>query len=105
MTVIEPMYNRVVMKRIKTKTSAGGLIMAPSGQKSADRATVVAVGPGILDRDTGKFLPVSLVAGDVVLINPYLGMSATIDGEEVLIQKDEEILGKEVAPKSGEING
>lgn len=93
---IEPMYNRVVLKQLKTKTSSGGIIMAPSGQKSADRAEVMAVGPGMLDKDTGKFLPVSLTVGDVVLINAYMGMRATIGGEEVIIQKDEEILAREV---------
>lgn len=93
--VIEPLYNRVILKQIQTK-KIGSIVMAPGGQKSADRAEVLAVGPGLLDKDTGKYIPTGLKKGDVVLINAWIGMRATVDNEEVIIQKDEEILGREV---------
>jgi len=96
-TILTPMFNRVIMKQVVVKKSAQGLIMAPAGQKSADRAEVLAVGPGMYNTDTGKFMPVDLKVGDIVLINAYLGMRATVDGQDVIIQKDEEILAKETS--------
>lgn len=90
---IEPLLNRVAVKRLEEKGSSG-IVIAPSGAKSADRATVVAVGPGMLDRENGEHIPVCLEPGDIVLINPYLGMKTTVDGEELIIQKEEEILCK-----------
>lgn len=95
-TKLEPILNRVVLKRAKRKVSKGGLIIAADGQKSADRATVVAVGPGLLDLQTGNVVPCTLKPGDRVLINAYLGMTSEVDGEEVIIQKEEEILCKEI---------
>lgn len=95
-TKLEPILNRVVLKRVKRRESKGGLLLAIEGQKSADRATVVAVGPGMVDVQTGNHVPCALKPGDQVLINPYLGMTSTIDGEEVVIQKEEEVLCKEI---------
>jgi len=94
---VQPMHNRVVLEQVKKERHEGGIMIAPSGQKSADRATVIAVGPGMLNTDTGKRIPVDLSPGDIVLINAYLGMRATLNGKEVIIQKDEEILGREVS--------
>jgi co-chaperonin GroES (HSP10) len=51
----------------------------------------------MLNTETGKHQPTGLNPGDVVLINPFLGMRATLDGEEVIIQQDQEILGREVS--------
>ena len=96
MTKLEPILNRVVLKQNKQKESKGGLIIAHGGQKSADRATVLAVGPGMVDLQTGNMVPCTLKVGDQVLINAYLGMRASIDGEEVIVQKEEEILCKEI---------
>ena len=95
MARLEPLLNRVVVKRMARK-EMGGLIMAPSGTKSANRAIVVAVGPGMLDRENAKHIPVDLKVGDIVLINPYLGLVSDLDGEEIIVQKEEEILCKEI---------
>jgi len=95
-TKLEPILNRVVLKRLKRRESKGGLLLATEAQKSADRATVVAVGPGMIDLQTANRVPCTLKPGDQVLINAYLGMSSMIDGEEVIIQKEEEILCREI---------
>jgi chaperonin GroES len=89
---LKPLLNRVVLERLKEKT--GGLILAPAGQKSAHRAKVIAVGPGMLDRQNGEHIPVDLKPGDIVLINPFLGLTSEVDGQEIVIQKEEEILTK-----------
>lgn len=95
-TKLEPILNRVVLKRVKRKVSKGGIVLATEAQKSADRATVLAVGPGMVDLQTGNMVPCTLKPGDQVLINPYLGMTSIIDGEEVVIQKEEEVLCREI---------
>lgn len=92
--IVEPLLNRIVLRQVKKERSASGIILSPDGQKSADKATVVAVGPGMFDRETGEFIPCVLKVDDVVLMNPYLGMRAKVDGAEVIIQKEEEILAK-----------
>ena len=88
--VLEPILNRVILEQVENKTR-GMFTMAPEGQKSANRAIVVAVGPGLYDRETGNYIPCTLKAGDTVLINPYLGTRATLDGKDIIIQKEEEI--------------
>lgn len=93
-TVLEPILNRVILEQIENKTR-GSFIMAPEGQKSANRAKVLAVGPGMYDRETGNYVPCTVQAGDTVLINPYLGTRANLDGRDVIIQKEEEILARE----------
>jgi chaperonin GroES len=93
MEVLEPILNRVVLKQVETKTR-GSFIMAPEGQKSANKATVLAVGPGMWDIHTAKYVPCTLKQGDTVLINPYLGTRANLEGQDVIIQKEEEILAK-----------
>ena len=93
-TKLDPILNRVALKRIRQRESKGGLIIALDGQKSADRAEVLAVGPGMVDLQTGNNVPCILKVGDTVLINAYLGMSSVIDGEEVIFQKEEEVLCK-----------
>lgn len=93
-TVLEPILNRIILEQVENKVR-GSFIMAPDGQKSANRAKVLAVGPGMFDRETGNYIPCVLKQGDTVLINPYLGTRANLDGREVIIQKEEEILARE----------
>lgn len=93
-TKLEPLLNRVVLKRIVEKAK-GLLDIAPSGQTSADRAVVLAVGPGMFNVDKQEFIPCFLKPNDVVLINPLYGMKAMLNGENVLVQREDEILCKE----------
>ena len=93
-TVLEPILNRVILEQVENKVR-GSFIMAPDGQKSANRAKVLAVGPGMFDLQTGSYIPCVLQKGDTVLINPYLGTRANLDGKDVIIQKEEEILARE----------
>lgn len=95
MKKLEPLLNRVVVKQIKQK-STGILDLAPSGQKSADRAEVLYVGPGMLNLETQQHVPPCLKVGDIVLINHLYGMRAQLNGDDVIIQREDEILCKEV---------
>ena len=94
---LEPLLNRVVLRRIKQATTSTGLLdIAPSGQLSADRAVVVAVGPGMLNVETGEYIDPFLKVGDTVLINPLYGMKARLNNEEVLVQREDEVICREV---------
>lgn len=101
MATLEPLLDRVVLEQIQVK-SKGGLVIAPAGQKEAHRAKVIAVGPGMRDLETGKKIPVDLDPGDIVLINPFLGLKTQVDGKELIIQKESEVLCKEL---DGEFDG
>lgn len=92
---LEPLLNRCVLRLIKQKTE-GIIEMAPSNQKAADRAEVLAVGPGMLNVETQEYVPSPLKIGDVVLINPLYGVRAKLNGDDVIVQRDDEILCREV---------
>lgn len=100
--IVVPMFNRVILRQLRKEVSSTGLQMAPGGAKVADRAEVLAVGPGALNTETLKYMPVDLAVGDIVLINAYLGMRCQLDGQEVIIQKDEEILAREKTVSDGQ---
>jgi co-chaperonin GroES (HSP10) len=97
---IEPLLDRVVLLPMKEERTKGGLFLAEDAQdKLLTRARVVAIGPGKLVVHEGKAvsIPLGLKVGDVVFINPFGGMKLDIsDGNEYLLMKEDEILGKEV---------
>lgn len=90
-TLVKPMFDRVAMEQIKEKEQ-NGFVIAAEGQKAANRAKVIAVGPGHLDTDTGVYHKCTLRVGDTVLINPFLGMRGRVDGKEVIFQQEGEVL-------------
>jgi co-chaperonin GroES (HSP10) len=90
-TTIRPVFDRIALETIKEKEQ-NGFVIAADGQKVANKARVVAVGPGHLDTDTGKYYPCSLKVGDVVLINPHLGMRGRVDKKEIIFQMEGEVL-------------
>lgn len=97
---IEPLLDRVVLLPLKQERTRGGLYLADDAQnKMLTKARIVAVGPGKLVVHEGKtiFIPLGLKVGDVVFINPYGGMKLDIeDGNEYLLMKEDEVIGKEV---------
>ncbi len=93
---LEPLLNRVILKQIKMK-NVGNLIVSAGSNRTADKAEVLAVGPGCYDIMTGKYITMGLKAGEIVMINSMMGMRATLDnGDEVIIQKEDEIVAKVV---------
>jgi chaperonin GroES len=93
MTILKPMHDRVVIKRVDSnKTTAAGIVIPQTAQEKNGTARVVAVGPGkYVD---GKLIPMSLKEGDLVLIPKYAGAEVTIDGEAMVILREEEVLSK-----------
>jgi chaperonin GroES len=91
-TTLKPLGNRVLVQRIEAKeTLKGGIILPDSAKKKQETATVIAVGPG-KKLDDGKILPVPVAIGDVILMDKYSGQEVSIDDEEYMILKADDII-------------
>ncbi len=88
-----PLHDRVVVSRVEEDAkTAGGIIIPDTAKEKPMQGEVVAVGPGARD-ETGKVVPLDLKAGDRVLFGKWSGTEVTIDGKELLIMKESDILG------------
>ncbi|MBT2246831.1 co-chaperone GroES [Sphingobium sp. BHU LFT2] len=88
-----PLHDRVVVRRIEAEEkTSGGIIIPDTAKEKPQEGEVVAVGPGTRD-DTGRLVPLSVTAGDRVLFGKWSGTEVKIDGEDLLIMKESDILG------------
>ena len=88
-----PLHDRVVVERIDADAkSAGGILIPDSAQEKPSRGESVAVGPGGRD-EAGKLIPIDLKKGDRVLFGKWSGTEVKIDGEDLLIMKESDIMG------------
>ena len=88
-----PLHDRVLVRRVDEDTkTAGGIIIPDSAQEKPSQGVVVAVGSGTRG-DDGKVTPLDVKAQDTVLFGKWSGSEVTIDGEELLIMKESDILG------------
>ncbi len=92
-TKFRPLHDRVVVKRIdaEAKTS-GGIIIPDTAKEKPQEGQVVAVGPGGRD-EAGKLIPIDLKVGDKVLFGKWSGTEVKIDGQDLLIMKESDIMG------------
>ncbi len=89
---IRPLYDRVVVRRTAAEnTSKGGIIIPGSAAEKPNQGEVVAVGSGA-PLDSGEVRPLTVAVGDRVLFGKYTSNEITIDGEELLILKESDIL-------------
>lgn len=89
---IRPLHDRVLLKRDnEEERTAGGLYIPDSAKERANRAKVVAVGKGRTLQD-GSVVPLKVKAGDTVLFGKYAGTDITLDGQEHLIMREEDII-------------
>ena len=88
-----PLHDRVVVKRAgnESKTSGGIIIPDTAGEKP-QQGEIVAVGPGARD-ETGKVVPLGLKPGDRVLFGKWSGTEVKIDGQDLLIMKESDVMG------------
>ncbi|MDO8979486.1 MAG: co-chaperone GroES [Afipia sp.] len=92
-TTFRPLHDRVVVKRIDAEAKTkGGIIIPDSAKEKPSQGQIVAVGPGGRD-EAGKLIPIDLKAGDTVLFGKWSGTEVKLDGEELLIMKESDILG------------
>jgi len=90
---IRPLSDRIVVKRIEEQeTILGGIIIPDSAKEKPQQAEVIAVGHGKRLED-GKLVPVDVKVGDRILFGKYSGGDITVDGEEYLIMREDEVLG------------
>ena len=88
-----PLHDRVVVKRIDAEDkTAGGIIIPDSAKEKPSRGEITAVGPGGRD-EAGKLIPIDLKVGDRVLFGKWSGTEVKIDGQELLIMKESDIMG------------
>ncbi len=92
-STFRPLHDRVVVKRIEAEAkSLGGIIIPDTAKEKPQEGEVVAVGPGARD-EAGKLIPLDLKAGDKVLFGKWSGTEVKIDGQDLLIMKESDILG------------
>jgi chaperonin GroES len=88
-----PLHDRVVVERIDADVkSAGGILIPDSAQEKPSQGEIVAVGPGGRD-EAGKLIPIDLKKGDRVLFGKWSGTEVKIDGQDLLIMKESDIMG------------
>jgi chaperonin GroES len=92
-TKFRPLHDRVVVKRIEGEAkSKGGIIIPDTAKEKPSEGEVVAVGPGGRD-ENGKLIPIGLKSGDRVLFGKWSGTEVKLDGEELLIMKESDVMG------------
>ena len=90
---IRPLYDRIVIKRIEEKeTMKGGIIIPDTAKEKPQEGEVVAIGQGKRLED-GKLIPLDVKVGDRILFGKYSGSEIKLDGEELLIIREDEVLG------------
>ena len=90
---LHPLHDRVLLKRIEEEPARkSGIIIPDSAKEKPQEGKVIAVGKGKVSED-GKKTPLDVKAGDRVLFGKYSGSEVTVDGEEYLIMKEEDVLG------------
>jgi chaperonin GroES len=90
---LTPLHDRVIVKRIEEKeTVKGGIIIPDTAKEKPQEGEVIATGPG--KREKNEVIPLDVKAGDRVLFGKYSGTEIVIEGQELLILREEEILAK-----------
>ena len=99
-STFRPLHDRVVVKRIDAEEkSKGGIIIPDSAKEKPSQGEIVAVGPGGRD-EAGKLIPIDLKVGDRVLFGKWSGTEVKVNGEDLLIMKESDIMGVLDVPAS-----
>ena len=88
-----PLHDRVLIRRLdEEEKTAGGIIIPDTAKEKPSEGKVIAVGPGARDED-GKRVPMDVKAGDRILFGKWSGAEVKVDGEDLLIMKESDIMG------------
>jgi chaperonin GroES len=91
--IFRPLHDRVLVRRVEEdERSAGGIIIPDTAKEKPMQAEVIAVGPGGRD-ENGKVTPLDVKPGDKIIFGKWSGTEVTVDGEELLIMKESDIMG------------
>ena len=100
MAKFRPLHDRVLVRRVKEEEKTkGGIIIPDTAQEKPQEGEIIAVGPGGRD-EAGKLIELDVKVGDRVLFGKWSGTEVKIDGEELLIMKESDVLGVIDAPKA-----
>ena len=89
----KPLHDRVAVKRVgEEEKTAGGIIIPDTAQEKPSEGKVIAVGPGARKKD-GTFAQMEVKVGDRILFGKWSGTEATIDGDELLIMQESDVMG------------
>ncbi len=92
-TSFTPLHDRILVRRVdEGETLRGGIIIPDSAKEKPQQGEVISVGKG-KSNDEGKVFPLDVKAGDSILFGKYSGTEIKLDGEELLIMREEEVLG------------
>jgi len=90
---IRPLHDRVIVKRVEEeRKTAGGIVIPDNATEKPDQGEVLAIGTGKV-MDDGKVRPIDVKVGDRVLFGKYSGSSVKLDGDELLVMREEDIMG------------
>ncbi len=90
---IRPLHDRVIVKRLDNeRKTASGIVIPDNAAEKPDQGEVVAVGPGKRD-ENGKLIAMDLKVGDRILFGKYSGQTVKVEGEELLVMREEDIMG------------
>jgi chaperonin GroES len=90
---IRPLHDRVIVRRMEEEAkSAGGIVLPDSATEKPMRGEVIAAGPGKAN-DQGTVTPMSVKEGDTVLFGKYSGTEVKVDGDEVVVMREDDIMG------------
>jgi chaperonin GroES len=88
-----PLHDRVVVRRVQSEEkTAGGIIIPDTAKEKPQEGEVIAAGPGARD-ESGKLVPLDVKVGDRILFGKWSGTEVKLDGEELLIMKESDIMG------------
>ena len=89
----KPLHDRVLVRRVgEEEKTAGGIIIPDTAQEKPSEGKIVAVGPGAREKD-GSYVPMEVKVGDRILFGKWSGTEATIDGQELLIMQESDVMG------------
>jgi len=89
---LRPLHDRVIIKRLEEeRKTASGIVIPDTATEKPDQGEVMAIGPG-KKNDEGKLFPVDVKVGDKILFGKYSGTTVKVDGEELLVMREEDIM-------------
>ena len=90
---IRPLHDRGIVKRLAAeRTTASGIVSPDTAGDKPDQGQVIAVGPGKRD-EQGKLIPMGVKVGDTVIFGKYSGQTVKVDGDELLVMREDDIMG------------
>ena len=90
---IRPLHDRVIVKRLEEeRKTASGIVIPDSATEKPDQGEIIAVGKGKVS-DDGKVRPLDVKVGDRVLFGKYAGQTVKVEGEELLVMREEDLMG------------